>query len=74
MIGSIRRDCLDHLIVLSEAHLHRTLSSYLSHYLWFLTHLSLGKDTPEPRPIQSPSDGGRIVAFPQVCGLHHRHD
>ncbi|MEO5375567.1 MAG: transposase [Alphaproteobacteria bacterium] len=71
VIGSIRRDCLDRVIVLSEAHLRRILPSYLSYYLGFRTHLSLGKDTPEPRPIQSPSDGGRIVAFPQVGGLHH---
>ncbi|MEO5376082.1 MAG: transposase, partial [Alphaproteobacteria bacterium] len=66
VIGSIRRDCLDHVIVLNEAHLRRTLQPYSRYYHETRTHLSLEKDTPEPRPIQSPTDGGRIVTFPQV--------
>lgn len=72
-IGSIRRECLDHVIVVNERHLRRLLSSYLKYYHRSRTHLSLGKDCPEPRPAQAPN-AGRIVAFPQVGGLHHRYE
>jgi transposase InsO family protein len=73
VIGSIRRECLDHVIVLNERHLRRLLSSYLAYYHRSRTHLSLEKDCPEPRPLQPPGRG-RIVAFPQVGGLHHRYE
>jgi putative transposase len=73
VIGSIRRECLNHVIVLSERHLRRLLSSYLEYYHHSRTHLSLDKDCPEPRPVQPPSQG-KIVAFPQVGGLHHRYE
>ena len=73
VIGSIRRECLDHVIVLNKRHLRRLLSSYLEYYHRSRTHLSLGKDCPEPRPLQPPSPG-KIVAFPQVGGLHHRYE
>ncbi len=73
VIGSIRRDCLDHVIVLDERHLRRVLGSYLDYYHRSRTHLSLGKDAPDGRPIQ-PVGGGKIVAFPQVGGLHHRYE
>ena len=73
VIGSIRRECLDHVIVLNEAHLRRILDSYLDYYHRSRTHLSLGKDTPDVRPVQ-PSSSGKIVAFPQVGGLHHRYE
>ncbi|MEO5376127.1 MAG: transposase [Alphaproteobacteria bacterium] len=56
VIGSIRRNCLDHVIVLNEAHLRRILQSYSRYYHETRTHLSLEKDTPEPRPIQSPTE------------------
>ena len=71
-IGSIRRECLDHVIVLNERHLRRLLMSYLAYYHRSRTHLSLEKDCPEPRRILSPHEG-KIVAFPQVGGLHHRY-
>jgi hypothetical protein len=71
VIGSIRRECLDHVIVLSEESLRRMLLSYFSYYHRSRLHLSLKRDSPESRPLQSI---GRIVAFPQVGGLHHRYD
>ncbi len=72
VIGSIRRECLDHVIVLNEWHLRRILASYLDYYHRSRTHLSLGKDAPDGRPVQ-PAGAGKIVAFPQVGGLHHRY-
>ena len=73
VIGSIRRECLDHLIVLDETSLRRILISYFDYYRRSRTHLSLGKDAPEPRPIQPPAMGP-VVAVPQVGGLHHRYE
>jgi putative transposase len=73
MIGSIRRECLDHMIVFGESSLRRTLSSYFSYYHQTRPHLSLEKDAPETRPIQGP-ELGRVVAVPQVGGLHHRYE
>jgi len=72
VIGSIRRECLDHVIVLSERHLRRILRCYLDYYHQSRTHLSLQKDCSEPRLVQ-PSNWGKIVSFPQVGGLHHRY-
>jgi putative transposase len=72
-IGSIRRQCLDHVIVLNETGLHRILKSYFDYYECSRTHLSLAKDTPVSRPIQA-SGMGRIVEIPQVAGLHHRYE
>ena len=73
VIGSIRRDCLDHVIVLNKHHSRRLLSSYLEYYHQSRTHLSLGKDCPQPRRVQPP-DQGKIIALPQVGGLHHRYE
>jgi transposase InsO family protein len=73
VIGSIRRECLDHVIVMNAAGLHRVLTEYVAYYLRSRTHLSLGKDTPSRRPVTPPS-AGRIVALPEVGGLHHRYD
>ena len=73
VIGSIRRECLDHMIVLNENHLRRLLASYPEYYHRSRTHLSLRKDCPEPRPIQPPGPG-KIIAFPQLGGLHHRYE
>jgi transposase InsO family protein len=73
VIGSIRRECLDHVIVMNAAGLRRVLTEYVAHYLRSRTHLALGKDTPITRPIRPPS-AGRIVAVPEVGGLHHRYD
>jgi len=72
-IGSIRRECLDHVIVFHEASLRRTLAGYFRYYHGTRTHISLGKDSPEPRPIQPPKVG-HVVAVPQVGGLHHRYE
>src|SRR3979490_772265 len=73
IIGSIRRECLDHIIVFDERHLRRVLSAYFEYHHHSRTHLSLAKDCPDPRPIQPPS-AGTVVAFPQVGGLHHRYE
>src|SRR5205814_6331390 len=70
LIGTIRRECLDHLIVFSETSLRRHLQGFTDYYHRSRTHLSLKKDTPEPRPIQPPS-AGQIIAIPEVGGLHH---
>jgi transposase InsO family protein len=72
VIGSIRRECLDHIIVLNEVHLRRLLKEYFKYYHRSRTHLSLDKDCPEPRPV-SPASKGEIVEFPVLGGLHHRY-
>jgi putative transposase len=71
VIGSIRRDCLDHVIVFDEDSLRRTLRSYFSYYHRSRLHLSLDKDSPDSRSIQSV---GRVIALPEVGGLHHRYE
>jgi transposase InsO family protein len=72
VIGSIRRECLDHMIVFNESHLLKILRGYLGYYHVSRTHLSLGKDAPEPRDVQPP-ELGRVVESPEVGGLHHRY-
>jgi putative transposase len=74
LVGSIRRECLDHVIILSEHHLRRVLSSYFLYHHEARTHLSLDKDCPRPRPVQLLSAGHNIIAFPEVGGLHHRYE
>ena len=73
VIGTIRRECLDHVIVFSEAGLSRHLRKFADYYHRSRTHLGLQKDTPESRPVQAP-EAGRIVAIPEVGGLHHRYE
>ena len=73
IIGSIRRECLDHVIVLNERHLKRILSSYLNYYHTWRTHLSLEMDTPEHRPVQPP-DLGRVIEFPDVGALQRHYE
>jgi transposase InsO family protein len=73
LIGLIRRECLDHTIIFNERHLRRVLSSYFQYHHGAITHLSLDKDCPRPRCIQPPS-AGKIIAFPEVGGLHHRYE
>jgi putative transposase len=73
LIGSLRRECLDHVIVLSQAHLQRMLARYISYDHGARTHLSLEKDAPIPRRVQVPTEG-RVVAFSEVGGLHHRYE
>jgi transposase InsO family protein len=72
LIGTLRRECLDHMVVLNETHLRRLLRNYLAYYHNVRTHLSLDKDSPEPRAVHRP-DLGRIVETPLVGGLHHRY-
>lgn len=72
LIGTLRRDCVDHVIVVDEKHLRQILRDYLAYYHSCRTHLSLEKDSPEPRTVESP-DQGKIVEFPMVGGLHHRY-
>ena len=73
LIGSIRRDCLDHVVVFGERHLRKILAGYLAYYHRSRTHLSLEKDAPEPRSIQPPLLGA-VVEVPEVGGLHHRYE
>ena len=73
IFGSIRREILDHIIVLNAEHLRRILTSYFEYYHQSRTHLGLDKDCPEPRPVQTKSNGN-VIAFPQVGGLHHRYE
>jgi transposase InsO family protein len=73
IIGSFRRECLDHVIVANETGLRRMLASYVAYYMRSRRHLALAKDSPVPRPVQS-SSAGRIVPTPEVGGLHHRYD
>src|SRR5712692_8774254 len=69
---TIRRELLDHVIVLNEAHLRRRLRSYLRYYHGTRTHLALEKDAPEPRAVEPP-EHGRVVPLPHVSGLHYRY-
>jgi transposase InsO family protein len=70
LIGSIRRECLDHMIVLGGSHLRRIMKNYVTYYNVARTHLSLDKDSPIRRPVESM---GCIVAQPMVDGLHRRY-
>ena len=72
VIGSIRRECLDHVIVLNEQHLRRILRKYVDYYHTCRTHLSLNKDPPEARTVEPP-ELGTVTAIPRVGGLHHRY-
>ena len=71
--GSIRRECLGHVIIINERHLRRVLSSYFRYYHESRTHLSLDKDCPETRPILPPT-AGKILAVAQLGGLHHQYE
>jgi hypothetical protein len=70
LIGSARRECIDHVIVFGEKHLRRIMSLYASYYNEARPHLSLGKDPPLGRPLER---FGRIIAEPMVGGLHYRY-
>jgi len=71
LIGSIRRECLDHVIVVNQRHLRQILLAYIAYYHRSRSHLALNKDAPDSRPVCSPP--GRIVVTPEVGGLHHRY-
>jgi len=70
LIGSIRRDCLDHVVIFGEQHLRHLLGSYQRYYNEARTHLSLGKDAPLSRAVQA---AGSIIAEPLLGGLHHQY-
>ena len=72
LIGTLRRDCLDHVIVLNERHLRRIVARYLYYHDW-RTHLSLSMDAPNPRPVHAP-DRGRVVEVAELDGLHHHYE
>ena len=72
LIGTIRRECLDHIIVFNETCLYRHVKFFLAYHT-SRTHLSLAKDAPEPRSVQPPAPG-TIIAIPQVGGLHDRYE
>ena len=73
LIGSVRRECLDHIIVLSRSHLHQLLKKYFAYYHDWRTHLGLDEDAPQGRRVELPQEG-KIVAFPEVGGLHHHYE
>ena len=72
VIGTIRRELLDHVIVLNEGHLRSRLCDYFRYYHGSRTHLALDKDAPEPPAVEWPAQG-QVVALPQVGGLHHHY-
>jgi hypothetical protein len=73
LIGSLRRECLDHVVVMNESSLRRQIGCYFDYYHRSRSHLSLEKDAPHGRAVEPPEMGG-IVAIPQVGGLHHRYE
>jgi putative transposase len=73
VIGTIRRECLDHVIVFNERCLQRHLRKFLDYYHRSRTHLGLQKDTPESRPVQS-IEAGSVISIPVMGGLHHRYE
>lgn len=70
LIGSVRRECLDHVLVLGERHLRHVLCAYATYYNETRTHLALGKDAPNGRPIATT---GAITVTPILGGLHRRY-
>ena len=73
LIGSIRRECLNRVIVLNESHLRRILKGYFDYFHHARTHLGLGKNAPVPRRRQNAREGP-VIALPMVGGLHHRYE
>ena len=73
VIGTLRRDCLDHVIVLGETHLRRIVKRYVRYYHASRCHLALEKDAPERRAVQPPKQG-HVIEIPEVGGLHHRYE
>ena len=72
LIGSIRRECLDHFVILNAQHLRRILQSYVAYYHGSRTHRSLENDCPDPRAVE-PAEMGAVIKFPHVGALHHRY-
>ncbi len=71
LIGSIRRECVDHVVVLNRRHLRRPPQSYFAYYHRSRTHLALRKNAPDRRAVMLE---GKIIAIPEVGGLHHRYE
>src|SRR6056297_130916 len=74
LIGSIRRDCINAMIILNEAHLKRILTEYFAYYHEDRTHLGLAKETPAGRSVSEKPENGKVVAIPRLGGLHHRYE
>ena len=72
IIGSIRRECLDHVIICNAQHLRRVLGDYFDYFHRHRTHRALNQDCPYPRPTEPP-ERGNIIALPLLAGLHHRY-
>lgn len=72
VIGTIRRECTDHIIALNEKHLRRILNEYVEYYNESRTHLALDKNAPIPRKVE-PNKNAGIVSIPYLGGLHHRY-
>lgn len=72
LVGSIRRECLDHRIVLNEDHLRGMLRSYFQYYHDSRAHLSIERNSPVPREVE-PASRGKVISIPPVGGLHHRY-
>jgi len=72
VIGSIRRECLDHCIILNENHLRSILREYVYYYNHYRTHLSIDRDCPVHRPVE-PREMGEVIEIPVLGGLHHRY-
>jgi transposase InsO family protein len=72
-VGSVRRELLDHVVILNQRHLRRLLKDYILYYHEDRTHLGLGKDTPGGRPQESANASGKIISLPRLGGLHHRY-
>ncbi len=73
VIGTLRRECLDHVIIIGETHLRRIVRRYVNYYHRSRTHLALEKDSLELRPVQ-PAEMGGVIEIPEVGGLHHRYE
>ena len=74
LIGSIRRDCINAMIILNEAHLKRILTEYFAYYHEDRTHLGLTKETPAGRSVMVKPENGKLIALPRLGGLHHRYE
>jgi len=72
-IGSVRRECRDHVVIFTTAGLQRLLKAYVDYYQRSRPHVALNKDAPISRPV-SPANAGPIIAIPQVGALHHRYE
>jgi len=74
LVGTLRRECLERVIVLNERHLRSVLSEYMEHYNGWRPHRSLALNAPDPRPrMLKPPDRGRVVSRPILGGLHHEY-